>query len=134
MTEHARQRLPSERSFGLVFTGVFALFGLWPAVVHSASPRWWALIVALGFAVCAAFWPHGLRPLNFVWYKIGMALHHVVNPLLMGLIYFGAVVPMGLIMQFRGRDPLRVKRDPKIDSYWIRRLPPLPAATLSKQF
>lgn len=132
--DHARQRLPSERSFGTVFTGVFAVVGLWPAVVHGGSLRWWALIVALGFAVCTAFWPRGLRPLNFVWYKFGMALHRVVNPLLMALIYFGAVVPMGLIMRVRGRDPLRMKRNSGVDSYWIRRLPPLPSATLDKQF
>jgi hypothetical protein len=130
----AKQQLPSERSFGLVFTGVFALVGLWPVVVRGGSPHWWAIIVALGFAGCTALWPRGLRSLNFVWYKIGMALHHIVNPILMGLIYFGAVVPMGLFMQIRGRDPLRMKRDTKVDSYWIRRLPPLPAASLRKQF
>ena len=50
-----------------------------------------------------------MRPLNFVWYKFGLALHHIVNPVLMGLIYFGAVVPMGLIMQLRGKDALRMK-------------------------
>ena len=75
-----------------------------------------------------------MRPLNFVWYKFGLALHHIVNPVLMGLIYFGAVVPMGLIMQLKGKDALRMKTEPLTDSYWIRRLPPLPDETLHKQF
>lgn len=117
-----------------MFTGVFALVGFWPVIFHGGSPHWWAIIVALCFAGCTALWPQGLRPLNFVWFKIGLALHRIVNPILMGLIYFGAVVPMGLIMQIRGRDPLRIKRDPVADSYWIRRVPPLPTATLDKQF
>jgi hypothetical protein len=54
-----------------------------------------------------------MRPLNFIWYKFGLALHHIVNPVLMGLIYFGAVVPMGLIMQLKGRDALRMKNAPQ---------------------
>ena len=78
--------------------------------------------------------PQAMRPLNFVWYKFGLALHHIVNPVLMGLIYFGAVVPMGLIMQLKGKDALRMKNGAPTDSYWIRRLPPLPAETLHKQF
>jgi len=91
-------------------------------------------IVALCFAGLAALRPQVMRPLNFIWYKFGLALHHIVNPVLMGLIYFGAVVPMGLIMQLRGKDALRMKNGPPTDSYWIRRLPPLPAETLHKQF
>ena len=63
-----------------------------------------------------------------------MALHQIVNPVLMGLIYYGAVVPMGLIMQFRGRDPLRMKKNQQADSHWIRRIPPPPSENMRKQF
>ena len=133
-TTGAGQRLPSERSFGFVFAGVFTLIGCWPTIFHDESPRWWAIIVALCFAGLAALRPQAMRPLNFVWYKFGLALHHIVNPVLMGLIYFGAVVPMGLIMQLKGKDALRMKNGAPTDSYWIQRLPPLPAETLHKQF
>ena len=134
MAKKAKQSLPSVRSFGLVFTGFFALVGLWPVVIHGAPPHWWAIVVAVAFAGCTALWPQALRPINFVWYKFGMALHHIVNPILMGLIYFGAVVPMSLMMRLKGRDPLRMKRDTAADSYWIQRQPPLPTASLHKQF
>jgi hypothetical protein len=110
------------------------LIGCWPTIFHDESPRWWAIVVALCFAGLAVFRPQVMRPLNFVWYKFGLALHHIVNPVLMGLIYFGAVVPMGLIMQLKGKDALRMKNGTPTDSYWIRRLPPLPADTLHKQF
>lgn len=134
MREQAGPRIPSERSFGMVFTGFFALVGFWPIVIHGRPPHWWAIVVALIFAGCTLLRPQTLRPLNFVWYKIGTALHQIVNPVLMGLIYYGAFVPMGLIMQFRGRDPLRMRKDQQAESHWIRRLPPLPGENLHKQF
>ncbi|MBR1174222.1 hypothetical protein JQ617_09670 [Bradyrhizobium sp. KB893862 SZCCT0404] len=93
-----------------------------------------ALVVSLVFAAPAAFRPRTLRPLNLVWHKIGVALHHIVNPVIMALIYFGAVVPMGLIMQWRGRDPLRMKNSPLPATYLLPRQPPLPTESLTKQF
>ena len=61
--------------------------------------------------------------------------HAVVNPIIMGLIFFVAVTPTALIMRARGKDLLRLKREPQADSYWIVRQPPGPAPeTLKDQF
>ncbi len=61
-----------------------------------------------------------MRTLNVVWFKIGQALHHVMSPLIMGLLYLVAIVPLGLLMQ-RFRDPLRSRRDTTATTYWIDR-------------
>jgi hypothetical protein len=125
----------SEFSFGLVFGGFFTIVAFWPALVHGNRPHWWALPVALIFAGCAFFTPRALAPLNWLWAKIGLTLHRIVNPLLMALIYFGAVVPMGLVMRARGRDFLRLKREKETDSYWIPRVTAnAKAMSLLKQF
>jgi hypothetical protein len=128
-----KQQPPSDRSFGSVFTGVFALIGFWSVLIHGAQPKWWAVIVALGFAVVTLLRPQLLRPLNFVWYRIGRALHRIVNPILMAVIYFGAVVPMGVFMRARGSDPMRLKKHPGTDSHWVRRATASPT-DLRKQF
>lgn len=127
-------KVGSERNFGIVFAIVFAFIGLWP-VVHGGVIRWWALAVGMSFLAFAFLLPRWLRPLNLLWFKFGLALHHVVNPIVMGAIYYGAFVPMGLVIRLMGKDLLRLERDEKVASYWIGREPPGPATgSMSKQF
>jgi len=116
----------SERSFGIVMAVAFALIGainywhagwLWP----------WLVGAAVLFLAAAYLWPALLRPFNKVWFKFGMLLHAVVNPIIMALLFYVAVMPTGLVMRMFGRDLLRLKREPDSDSYWIVRQPPGPA-------
>jgi hypothetical protein len=124
----------SERSFGIVFACVFALIGLVPwALGHGL--RSWALIVAVIFLAAAYIAPRLLTPLNYVWFKFGLLLHHIVNPIVMALIFYGAVLPTGLAVRAFGKDLLRLKRDPSAKSYWIERDPPGPAPeSMTRQF
>lgn len=115
----------SERSFGLVFTAVFIIIGLWPLKV-GGDMRLWALGVASAFLIIALVAPRALRPLNLLWFKFGQLLHHVVTPVVMGLLFFLVVTPVGLLMRATGKDPMRLRRDPTAASYWIERSPPGP--------
>jgi hypothetical protein len=117
-----------------VFACVFALIGFVPWLLgHGLRP--WALIVAAIFLGVALVYPRLLRPLNFVWFKLGLALHHIVNPVIMALIFFGAVLPTALMVRVFGKDLLRLKRDPAATSYWIERDPPGPdAQSMTRQF
>ncbi len=124
----------SDRNFGIVFAVVFVIIGLGP-LVHSGLIRWWAIAIGACFLTCAFLIPRWLRPLNLLWFKFGLALHHVINPIVMGAIYYCAFVPMGLVMRAMGNDLLRLKRDEKSASYWIAREPPgPPPGSMSKQF
>jgi hypothetical protein len=124
----------SDRSFGFVFAGVFALIGCLP-LVHLAAPRWWALGVALAFGLAAVVWPQILHPLNRAWLALGRLLHRVVSPLLMGAIFFICVTPIAWIMRLRGKDVLSLERRPDFSSYWITRESQPPAAeTMKRQF
>ena len=125
----------SERSFGVTFAVVFAVVGFWPLVVRFGMPRWWALVISLAFLTTALVAPKLLVPLNVLWFKLGMLLHQIVNPILMALIYYGTVVPIGLVLKMAGKDMLRLKWDQAAKSYWIARDPSGPAAgTMIKQF
>jgi hypothetical protein len=86
------------------------------------------------FLSAASFRPALLHPLNRLWMKLGLLLHKIVNPIVMGLLFYGTIWPTGLAMRMRGRDLLRLKRDPDADTYWIARPPgPLPE-TMRDQF
>ena len=131
---HRKVTESSDRSFGLVFAAVFGLIGVWPWL-FGRELRLWSLAVAPLFLAVALLFPRALAPLNFVWKKIGLALHHITNPIIMGLVYFIAIVPIGLIMRARGKDLLRLRFDRAASSYWIVRDPPGPKrGSMAKQF
>jgi hypothetical protein len=127
-------KIASPRSFGLVFAGVFALLGLlgW---YRTAIPPVRTFIVAAVFLAVTLAAPRLLTPLNQLWFRIGLGLHVVTTPVIMGLLYFCGVVPTGILMRLFGKDPLRLRRDPDAQSYWIVRNPPgPPPGSMSKQF
>ena len=108
----------SNRSFGLTFAAAFAALGaisLWRGLERGA----WELGLALGFLTVAGFAPGMLAPLNRPWVWIGRRLNSVVSPLLIIVLFYGVVTPVGLAMRVVGKDPLRLRRDPSSSSYWI---------------
>jgi hypothetical protein len=83
----------------------------------------------------ALLWPAVLAPLNRIWTRFGLLLHRIVSPVVLGVMFFGVVTPMGLVMRALGKDPLRLRFDPAARTYWIERRPPGPAPdTLNNQF
>jgi len=124
----------SERGFGIVFAVVFTIIGLVP-LVDGGVFQLWALITAGIFLCAGLFVPIVLKPLNRIWFLFGMALHKVMNPLIMGLLFYLTVTPIALMMRIAGKDPLNRRFDAKAKSYWIVREPPGPAPeTMRQQF
>jgi hypothetical protein len=115
----------SARSFGIVMAAAFAVMSLLNWWHDGHSWRWTAGIAVL-FLAAALLYPAALNPLNRLWLKFGLLLHKVVNPIVMALVFFATVLPTGLIMRGLGKDPLRVKRQANVNSYWIERRPPGP--------
>ena len=73
--------------------------------------------------------------MNWLWFRFGLLLHSVVNPVIMGVVFYVAVLPTGLVMRALGKDLLRLKFEPDRDTYWIARQPPGPAPeTMKDQF
>jgi hypothetical protein len=112
----------SDRSFGIVMAAAFAVISLlnWWRDGHSWP---WTGGIAILFLTAALFYPAVLKPFNRLWLKLGLLLHKVVNPIVMALVFFGTVLPTGLIMRALGKDPLGLKRQPNAKSYWIERRP-----------
>ena len=109
---------PSERATGLVFTGVALIVAvLWR---NSPTVLWSALGIAVMLAAVSFLAPAFLKPLNILWFKFGLLLHRVVNPIVMFAVFALVFVPAGAIMRLR-HDPLRVRRARDVSSYWIDR-------------
>lgn len=115
----------SDRGFGIVFACVFALLALYN-LWHDGTAWRWLAAIALLFLALAFIRPRLLSPLNRAWTRLGMILYHVTNPIILGMIFFLFVTPLGLVMRLAGKDFLRRQIDPKAKSYWIRREPPGP--------
>lgn len=115
----------SDRGFGLVIAGVCLLVALGP-LLHGRAPRWWAFAVASVLALVALVKPVLLSRLNRLWTKLGMLLGKVVSPIALGILFYGVLTPVALMLRLTGKDPLRLKLDPAASSYWIVRKPPGP--------
>ena len=118
--------LGSDRSFGFVMAAVFAVITM-INVWHVGRAWPWTGTASAFFLVFAVFRPAALRPINWIWFKFGLFLHRVVNPIVMALVFFGAVVPTGLIVRLLGKDLLRLRGQADANSYWIERRPTGPA-------
>jgi hypothetical protein len=110
--------LPSNRSFGWTFTGVFALGAFFYP---------WALALAAATALVTLIRSQWLAPLNRAWMKFGELMHRVVSPMILGLIFFGIFTPVGMVMRAFGRDAMTRRYEPQAPSYWVKRDPPGPA-------
>jgi Saxitoxin biosynthesis operon protein SxtJ len=115
----------SDRNFGLVFAAFFGLLGSL-GVWHGTArwPIWLGLAVVMLILAFAA--PKLLSPLNWVWTKIGLLLHTIVSPVILAVLFYVCVTPVGYLMRLAGTDPLRRRYDAAADTYWIKRDPPGP--------
>ena len=96
LARHEDVKPPSEKSFGVTFAVVFTLLAAW--LYWRKGLAWWpaALLAAAAFFLITAFAaPNILKPFNFVWLKFGLLLHRIVNPVVMGLLFFLVFTPGG---------------------------------------
>ena len=124
----------SNRGFGLTFAAVGAIVAVWPLLAGEA-PRWWWLAGAAGFCAVSLAAPHLLNPLNRAWQWIGRRLNGVASPIVLGLVFYVILAPLGIALRLSGRDPLRLRFDKDAASYWLSRDPPGPGpGTMTRQF
>ncbi len=125
---------PSDRAFGFLFASIFAIIALLP-LLHRRGPRAWALLFAAAFFLVAMLRPSVLRAANRLWMRFGFLLSRVVNPVVMGLLFYAIVTPVALLRRVFGSDPLKLRFDPQARSYWLERKPPGPPPdTMARQF
>lgn len=126
--------LPPDRHFGLVFTVLFAALAVL-SYFRGGHAFLWLLPLSALIGLVAIIIPRWLRPLNRLWMKLAALLHAIVSPVVLAVLYFLILTPFGFARRLAGRDTMRRRFDPQIDSYWISREPPgPPPESLRNQF
>ena len=115
-------KIGSNRSFGVVFFIVFLIIAFYP-LVNQENIRFWSLVISFIFLALGLLNSNILTPLNKIWFKLGILLGRVVSPLVMGIIYFFVVTPIGIFMRFLKKDLLSLKFTNQ-KSYWIEKNEP----------
>ena len=113
-------KIGSNRSFGITFFVVFLIVGIWP-LLYSESIRIWSIIISLIFLFLGLIKFRYLTPLNKLWSKFGILLGSIVNPIVMGLVFFVVLTPIAIIMRLIGKDILKRKFNKSEKTYWIYR-------------
>ena len=115
-------KIGSNRSFGIVFFIVFLIIAIYP-FLNQGELRLWSLIVSIIFLILGLLNSKLLLPLNKIWFKFGILLGKIVSPLVMGLIFFFVVTPIGILMRILKKDLLNLKFN-KNTTYWIEKNDP----------
>ena len=123
-------KLPSNRSFGLLFFIVFLIISIWP-LSYSGEIRILSLVVSIIFLILGLINSNILKPLNFLWMKFGIFLGKIASPLIMAIIFFIVVTPIGLLMRLLGKDIINLKYNNN-KSYWIEKT--VPKSKMKNQF
>jgi uncharacterized membrane protein len=121
------------RDFGLMVGGIFAAMGVWPAVFRADAPRLWALAIAAALVVPALVWPRSLTYVHQVWMALGEVLGWINTRIILSVIFYGLVTPLGIVMRRFGRDPMRRRSDPGATTYRVPK-PLRPANHMTRQF
>lgn len=122
------------REFAFVTGGILAvLFGLlFPWLLESNYPLWpWLLAGLLGGWGLIA--PLSLQPVYRAWMKLGLLLSRITTPLILGIVFYGLILPMGLVMRLLGRDPMARRFDNAADSYRVKH-PKRPRENVERPF
>ena len=106
------------RSFGLILAGGFSVIGLAP-LIRGHNIRIWALAVAVIFGLLGLIVPQILKPVFRVWMALGEVLAWINTRIILTILYYALIVPIGMILRMNGKDPMRLKFDREATTYRI---------------
>ena len=115
-------KIGSNRSFGIVFFVIFLLVAIYP-LTNDDELRLWSLFISIIFLLLGLVNSNILNPLNKLWFKFGIFIGKIISPLVMGIIFFLVVTPIGLLMRLLNKDLLKLKFNSD-SSYWIEKNEP----------
>ena len=110
-------KISSNRNFGIVFFVVFLIIAIWP-LLNSEPIRIWSLLIAIIFLFLGIINSKILTPLNKIWFKFGIFLGNFISPIVMAIIFFFVVTPIGILMKVFKKDLINLKKN-NDKSYWI---------------
>ena len=113
-------KLPSNKKFGLFFSFIFIFFSSYFFLKSNFILTYIFIVISFIFLLLGLFFPKYLSLLNKSWMILGLILSKIINPLVLGIIYFGLFTPIGLCRKLIGKDELNLKSE-DVNTYWKKR-------------
>ena len=111
------------RNFGLLVGAVFITIGLWPRLVHGEDLRLWAVVLGGVLLSCGGLFPRVLAPVHKGWMWIGHILGWINTRILLGIVFYGLITPIGIVFRLMGKDTMGQKFSESSDTYRVARQP-----------
>ena len=118
MKNYLNNKNKNNITFGILFFVFFLIIGLYP-LISNEPIRIWSIIVSLVFLTVTIIKPNLFTFLNKLWIKFGILLGKIISPIVMGLVFFFVVTPIGIFVKILKKDVMSLKRGQS--SYWITR-------------
>ena len=115
--------------FGILFFIFFLIVGIYP-LKSGGVIRVWSVVLSLVFLTITIIRPNLFTFLNKLWIQFGIFLGKIISPIVMGLVFFFVVTPIGVLVRILKKDVMGLKRG--ASSYWINRENKL--QSMKKQF
>ena len=113
-------KMPSNRSFGFFFSFVFILIALFFIYEMSFLKALIFTVLSLFFLLTAFLKSEILSPLNYLWMRFGIILGIIIQPIVLGFIFFIIFTPISFLMKIFRRDELRLKLESRASHWKIR--------------
>jgi len=131
--EHVEITKKTLRQFGLMVGGIFLFIGLWPLVWRQEAMRIWVVVPGALLAAAGLVLPGVLKHVYRGWMWVGHVMGWVNTRIILGILFYGMVTPMGVFMKLTGRDPMRRKLEPDTKTYRVM-CQPRPASHMKNMF
>ncbi len=111
------------RQFGILVGSIFLVIGIWPLVFRGENPRIWSTVLGTAMAGLGIMFPKSLRHVHRFWMALGHVLGWINTRIILGVIFFGLITPMGLVMRWFGKDALHLRFVQEASTYRVNRSP-----------
>ncbi len=112
-----KNKFKSERIFGVLFFTIFLIFSFYPLFDGKSANKFF-IVVSLFFLIVTILKPNYLTKSNNLWIKFGNLLNKIISPIILLSIYLLVVFPTGIFLRCFNQDPLELKFNKKIKTYW----------------
>ena len=121
------------RNFGILVGSIFSVIGLWPMLFRGEPLRLWAVVIGSVMILSGGFIPTWLAPIHRGWMWVGHVLGWINTPILLGLIFYGLITPIGIVFRVLGKDTMRQAFSDTSSTYRVSRQA-RPASHMKFQF
>jgi hypothetical protein len=127
-------KLPSNKKFGYFFSAIFLIITIYCQLSENHTIGYIFAALTVLFFMTTLINAKLLLPLNKIWMRFGLLLGSIINPIVLGIIFFVLFTPYGIVMRIFGRDELRLKKIINKKSHWVLRSETQPQTDFRKQF